>query len=236
MIKKKWDREIKPVEFDRGYSIPSIEGDGLDQPGQADNDFSLYGSTDSLGEDSNDDRIMSITEKEYQLIQQGKGRPPLKRYITATNKEFVAVDNSCGENIQATFHDRESARAWLVEIHRFVQAQKFADYQQRLVALNNEAKAVSNRIEDTYQKQYQELKKSGNAPREIDRKIMAELVSIGMYSMAKIKMCIQSKSPEAVLNERYATHVMLEAQSLNKGIEVQQGKQLSINRPLGKDE
>ena len=232
MIEKKWNREIKPVEFDRSYSIPSAEGEGLEQTGQADND----GSADSLGEDSNDDRIMSMTEKVYQLIQQGKERPPLKRYIAATNKEFVAVDNSCGENIQATFHDRESARAWLVEVHRFVQAQKFADYQHRLAELKNEVKSASNRIEDTYQKWYQELKKEGIGNREIDRKIMTELAFAGMYSMAKIKMCIQSKSPEAVLNERYATQVMQEAQSLNKGMDIQQGKQLSINRSLGKDE
>ena len=229
MIKKEQTFSKRMIDIDQN----SVENEEISSGISDFVDDAASLSADNFSEDS----VMVMNEKTYQMIQQGRKRPPLKQYIASNDKSYEAVDNSCGQNIHATFNSMASAIVWLREIHRYVRVQKYNEYRQRIDELKQEAK--SHKIEDSYQKRYQELRElepRKNA-RIIDQQIIKELMETGLYSNAKIRMCIQAKSVEALLDKDYAREAMIAAQQLCKGIaSMQQGQQLTMSRSRGNED
>ena len=110
--------------------IPGKRSIAIEHDSSNDTDFSPAEANEndmSMDTGGDSDQILAMSEEQYRRICDGKGKLPYRKLIITKEKDFIACDNSNGDNVQRIFHDRAAAREWLHDLKRSKRLQREAD-------------------------------------------------------------------------------------------------------------
>lgn len=163
-----------------------------------------------FAEEASDMEILVSEQKDLRRKPDGSKE---RQYIVDDGSKFryTAVEHVNGDTLRQEFSSRQSALAWLSDLHTLKQQGKIREYCRKLRSLSEKTASLPCSIEAEYQKDYQEARKHRDfSGRSFDWEFMERMMRQGEYSDLRIRMCVQSKSPESVRSPKYALQLMEE--------------------------